>query len=206
LSANQHPNILPLLHAIKTQYDSILVTPYKPAGTLADQIFYQHHFISNPTDVKVVFCQITLALDFCHGQGIAHQDIKPENILCSPDIQVYLADFGLATTEYPSTSFKCGTRAYMGPECLGGLLTPVASYNTFLNNFWSLGVVLMNLLTTRRLWDEASPADAKFTCFVMHDFRFIGGLPNEHSHYSFILCNMLCPEDCRTSVFELVKN
>ncbi|KNZ48203.1 uncharacterized protein VP01_5837g1 [Puccinia sorghi] len=183
-----------------------------PAGTLADQIFYQHHFLSNPTDVKVVFRQITSALDFCHGQGIAHRDIKPENILCGPDIQVYLADFGLATTEYQSTSFECGTRAYMGPGKIpwwsvhsGGILQPVASYNNFLNDTWSLGVVLMSLLTTRRPWDEASPADAKFNRFVMQDFRFIGGLPNEHSHYSFMLCNMLCPEDRRTSVFELVK-
>ena len=51
--------------------------------------------------IKRVFLQIVDALSYCHKRGIYHRDLKPENILVSAesgDIDVFVADFGLATT------------------------------------------------------------------------------------------------------------
>ncbi len=67
--------------------------------------------------IKRVFVQIIDGLDFCHSRGVYHRDLKPENILVSSlngDIDVFLADFGLATTSKMSAS-TCGTPCFMCP-------------------------------------------------------------------------------------------
>jgi serine/threonine protein kinase len=100
----------------ETQNHGFLVMPYLDGGTLADQIFSQQHFVRNPTHIRRVFFQLALAVNFCHAHGVAHRDIKPQNILCTLNrLHVSLSDFGLATYERHSSSFQCGTRAYMGP-------------------------------------------------------------------------------------------
>lgn len=67
--------------------------------------------------IKSVFVQLIDALDFCHSRGVHHRDLKPENILVSSqsgDIEVFIADFGLATTN-KMTASSCGTPCYMSP-------------------------------------------------------------------------------------------
>jgi serine/threonine protein kinase len=70
--------------------------------------------------IKRVLIQIIDALEYCHSRGVYHRDLKPENILVSAksgDIDVFIADFGLATTS-KMTASSCGTPCFMSP---GGL-------------------------------------------------------------------------------------
>jgi serine/threonine protein kinase len=67
--------------------------------------------------IKRVFIQIIDALDFCHSRGVYHRDLKPENILVSSlsgDIDIFVADFGLATMS-KMTASSCGTPCFMSP-------------------------------------------------------------------------------------------
>jgi len=67
--------------------------------------------------IKRVFVQIVDALEHCHKRGVYHRDLKPENILVSArggDFDVFIADFGLATTS-KMTSSMCGTPSFMSP-------------------------------------------------------------------------------------------
>ena len=67
--------------------------------------------------IKRVFIQIIDALEYCHSLGVYHRDLKPENILVSAqsgDMDVFIADFGLATTS-EMTKSPCGTPCFMSP-------------------------------------------------------------------------------------------
>ena len=61
-------------------------------------------------------------LAYCHEKGVAHRDIKLENIFLSGETEVKIADFGLMKIFEGSGAevlkTKCGTSNYMAPEIL----------------------------------------------------------------------------------------
>jgi serine/threonine protein kinase len=70
--------------------------------------------------IRRIIVQIIDALQYCHSNGVYHRDLKPENILVSAeskDMEVLLADFGLATTN-KMTASSCGTPCFMSPGML----------------------------------------------------------------------------------------
>ena len=67
-------------------------------------------------EIYCVFRQICDGVEYLHSLGLAHRDLKPENILSNGDgAELYLADFGLATTKNAIKHHGCGTGAYMSP-------------------------------------------------------------------------------------------
>jgi serine/threonine protein kinase len=89
------------------------------------------------------------ALDYAHGQGVLHRDVKPANILLSQYGRPLLADFNLASAG-PSAGRLGGTLAYMAPEHLDAFNpegdTPPAAVDRR-SDTYALGVVLFELLT-----------------------------------------------------------
>lgn len=63
--------------------------------------------------------EVVIALEYLHGRGIVHGDLKLENILLGADGHVLLSDFGLARP-YDKTSVFQSTPEYMAPEQLIG--------------------------------------------------------------------------------------
>ena len=108
--------------------------------------------------------QITRALEAAHAKGIVHRDIKPGNIVVSPERQVKVLDFGLARRfRAESGGFGAegstipgrpmGTANYMAPERILQLpLDPRC-------DLFSLGVVIYEMATGRLPFGAASPGE-----------------------------------------------
>lgn len=75
-----------------------------------------------PAEAVAVITQIAAALDAAHTGGVLHRDVKPSNILVTPEDFAYLIDFGIARSGQDTTLTRAGTMigtlAYMAPERL----------------------------------------------------------------------------------------
>ncbi len=88
----QHPNILPVLDVGEFEGNRYFTTTYLRARPL-DRVFDDRPPLSTLVDW---IHTIAGALDYAHGQGVVHRDIKPGNILVDDRQQVFVMDFGLA--------------------------------------------------------------------------------------------------------------
>ena len=101
--------------------------------------------------VVTITIAVALALHHAHQQNIVHRDVTPANILVGYDGNVKVVDFGIAkavlrSSEATKSASMRGKVAYMAPEqCLGRPLDRRS-------DIFSLGVVLYELCTSRRLF------------------------------------------------------
>lgn len=107
----EHPRIVPVYAYGEESGIPYLVMRYLPGGSLADRI---------PMDLaqcKRWLEEIGSALDYAHGRGFVHRDVKPSNILLDEQGRAYLSDFGIAGTLADiESSLPSGSAAYMAPE------------------------------------------------------------------------------------------
>jgi WD40 repeat protein/tRNA A-37 threonylcarbamoyl transferase component Bud32 len=104
---------------------------------------------------------IAKALDFMHAQGIAHRDVKPDNILFDPHGHAYLSDFGIAKalgreqaqqSSLTGDNMVLGTPQYMAPELILG-----QTYDGRVDQY-ALAVTVFEVLAGRYPFDGATPA------------------------------------------------
>ncbi|KAI5205913.1 Pkinase-domain-containing protein [Aureobasidium subglaciale] len=170
---SQHPNVVSLVKVLDSPDCTFVVMEFCPEGDLFSRITEQGFYIGRDALAKNAFLQILEAVEFCHSVGIYHRDLKPENILVSSDgITLKLADFGLATQDYYTSDFGCGSTFYMSPECQQSNSRPNACYASAPNDIWSLGVILVNLTCGRNPWKKASMEDSTFRAY-MKDRSFL---------------------------------
>ena len=114
--ASLHPNVVSLVKIMESDDCTFVVLEFCPEGDLFSNITEEGLFLGNDAMAKQAFLQVLDAVQHCHSLGIYHRDLKPENILVSDGgWSVKLADFGLATKEYITDDFGCGSTFYMSP-------------------------------------------------------------------------------------------
>ena len=171
----RHPNIVQIFDFDTTDGHPYIVMEYLKGPTLATYLRHLHQRKKRiPADqVARLLKGLTAALDYAHGQGVIHRDIKPGNIMLhskkdeialdkplTNDVEAILTDFGLVrvvnTISQSASGFLSGTPAYMSPEqARGGQI----DHRT---DIYSLGVVLYEMLAGR------VPFEADNTVTILH--------------------------------------
>jgi len=116
----EHPHILPIYDFGQVDELLFIVMPLLPGGTLRDRARE-----GVPGIVAMEWLRaIASALDYAHGEGVVHRDVKPANILFDRTGRLFLADFGLAreagSTNLTVAGTVLGTPVYMSPEQVKG--------------------------------------------------------------------------------------
>lgn len=144
-----HPNVLRLYDVWETSKALYLVLEYVEGGELFD-LLVELGPLQEPEAIKY-FRQIVLGTAYCHALGICHRDLKPENLLLDAQLNVKLADFGMAALESNGKLLEtsCGSPHYAAPEIVSGL-----KYHGAASDVWSCGVILFALLTGRLPFDD----------------------------------------------------
>lgn len=98
-------------------------------------------------DAIKVIRQVVRGIGYVHKMGMAHRDLKPDNLLCSMqgrDMVIKIADFGLSKqrTDCDPLKTACGTPDYAAPE----VLTLDCAGYTEAVDMWSIGVITYVLL------------------------------------------------------------
>lgn len=150
-------NILELIQFFEDTNCFYLVFEKLRGGSILTHIQNRKHF--NELDASKVVKDIAQALDFLHTKGIAHRDLKLENILCQYTDQVSpvkICDFDLGSgvklssactpITTPELTTPCGSAEYMAPEVVE-VFTDEASFYDKRCDLWSLGVILYILLS-----------------------------------------------------------
>ncbi|KAL3828247.1 hypothetical protein ACJIZ3_017049 [Penstemon smallii] len=136
-----HPNILRVFDIYEDSEFLHIVVEYCGSNDLYQRISTRPVF--SESDALHVMIPLMEAIAHCHSRGVAHRDIKPDNILFNNYNELKLADFGSAECFQNGglMSGIVGTPYYVAPEVVAG-----REYNEKVD-VWSAGVILYIMLS-----------------------------------------------------------
>jgi serine/threonine-protein kinase len=151
-----HPNIV-TVHDFGFDKSRLFIVMEFVPGTDLKAIIRDHA----PLPVEQasrLFIQACAGIGYAHRAGLVHCDIKPHNILVTPDFRVKVTDFGIARAlasvkHDEQTNAIWGSPAYFSPEQAAGRAPSPAS------DVYSLGVVLYEMVTGELPFMDSTPQD-----------------------------------------------
>jgi predicted Ser/Thr protein kinase len=155
-----HPNIVTIYDVGQDGDQHYIVMEYVEGRDLKTIIREEAPFsIGRALDITIDVCA---GVGFAHRAGIVHCDVKPQNVLISPDGRVKVTDFGIARAFSQIVPREVetvwGTPHYFAPEQAAGEPTTPAS------DVYSIGIMLYEMLTGRLPFDASDHA----TLAMMH--------------------------------------
>eukprot|EP00326_Haptolina_ericina_P011076 CAMPEP_0181226976 /NCGR_PEP_ID=MMETSP1096-20121128/32541_1 /TAXON_ID=156174 ORGANISM="Chrysochromulina ericina, Strain CCMP281" /NCGR_SAMPLE_ID=MMETSP1096 /ASSEMBLY_ACC=CAM_ASM_000453 /LENGTH=354 /DNA_ID=CAMNT_0023320349 /DNA_START=44 /DNA_END=1108 /DNA_ORIENTATION=- len=164
-----HPNVIAVLDQVEMDTTIFIFMELATKGELFGRVIQSGSLTE--ADARPYFTQLMNAVKFMHDKGVAHRDLKLENVLISAspsgDDICKVCDFGLAYRYEVDGSGKvlkgrpltetCGSKSYAAPEVLEG-----RGYDGFDADVWSCGICLFAMLAGFFPLDEATGADWRF--------------------------------------------
>ncbi|XP_076141895.1 mitogen-activated protein kinase kinase kinase 4 isoform X1 [Alosa pseudoharengus] len=150
----KHPNLVRYFGVELHREEMYIFMEYCDEGTLEEvsRLGLQEHVI------RLYSKQITTAINVLHEHGIVHRDIKGANIFLTSSGLIKLGDFGCsvklknnAQTMPGEVNSTLGTAAYMAPEVI---TRAKGEGHGRAADIWSLGCVLIEMVTGKRPWHE----------------------------------------------------
>ena len=162
-----HPNIV-RVHDFDRDGSTLFLTMELLEGTSLDAILQKNGLQGAPlAGVLPILRQVVSALQFAHGEGIVHSDLKPANIIVLPNGRVKVIDFGISRaipnpnqltselTTFDVQALGAMTPAYASPEMIDGL-DPDPRDDVF-----ALACIIYELLTGRHPFGRAPASVAR---------------------------------------------
>jgi len=173
LESLEHPNVIRVLaHGsgraeVQQGHLYFIFMEVASGGELFDQVIDNGANAMPEHKARGFMTQLLAGVAHCHKRGVAHRDLKLENVLLTSTGVVKVIDFGLSHV-YPrdadgrpdrSTALKecCGSKSYAAPEVLNQ-----RGYDGFAADVWSLGVCLFAMVSGFFPLDEATKKDWRY--------------------------------------------
>jgi serine/threonine-protein kinase len=151
LASLNHPNIAQLRTAFTNDNQLVMIMEYVAGVSMAI------HLSGGPiavTDAINYIDQVLNALSYAHQQNVIHRDIKPGNMMLTPQGVVKVMDFGIARSDTDLTLTLAGTSLgtvnYMSPEQVKGEPTDPRS------DLYSVGICLYEMVTGKKPFTAGS--------------------------------------------------
>jgi serine/threonine-protein kinase len=144
----QHPHVVGIYDRGEHDGTYYIAMEYLPGRTLR-QVVNEEAPLDQERTIAYGL-QILDAAGFAHRNGIVHRDFKPHNVICGPDGQLKVTDFGIAragASEMTETGSIMGTAQYLSPEQAQGQPVEASS------DLYSIGVMLYEMLVGRVPFD-----------------------------------------------------
>ena len=137
ISRFHHINIVNVFELIEDKESNYFIKEYCQKGELFHYIVDKEELSED--EAFMFFYQLINGVSYIHKIGIAHKDLKPENLLLTKDNILKIIDFGLSH-EYDGNILlktKCGSPSYTAPEQIKG-----KKYDGFEIDVWCCGIIL----------------------------------------------------------------
>jgi len=200
----KHSGIVSCSEVYETNESISIVLDLVRGGTLYEKLDEEGAYKEN--EAKVIIAQLLEAVDYLHEKGIAHRDLKLENILCKKRSQkskgeprlekIKIADFGLSKVfKLEQLTSRCGSLHYVAPEVVNNLSSPYGKAV----DLWSIGVITFAILTGSLPFYHANTATL-LSQIINAQYRFSNQILLSEDAKDFIKKLLVCDPEKRATI------